>query len=75
MTLARLTMAAKHLKLAKAFLPEVILLAIRQPKPNGYDACHRIREQQWGRGIVAITGGVKRRIAAARSRQASISTW
>ena len=43
---------------AAAFRPDVILLDIGMPRMNGYDACRRIREQPWGRGIVivALTG-------------------
>jgi CheY-like chemotaxis protein len=40
------------------FRPDVILLDIGLPGLNGYEACRRIREQPWGKGIVlvAITG-------------------
>jgi PAS domain S-box-containing protein len=43
---------------ASAFLPDIILLDIGLPKLNGYEACRRIREQPWSRGmvIVALTG-------------------
>jgi CheY-like chemotaxis protein/anti-sigma regulatory factor (Ser/Thr protein kinase) len=43
---------------AAAFRPDVILLDIGMPRLNGYDACRRIREQPWGRGIAiaALTG-------------------
>ena len=43
---------------AGEFRPDVILLDIGLPKLNGYDACRRIREQPWSRGmvIVALTG-------------------
>jgi len=43
---------------AATFRPDVILLDIGLPKLNGYDACRRIREQPWGKGmvIVALTG-------------------
>ena len=43
---------------AATFKPEVILLDIGLPKLNGYEACRRIREQSWGKGIllVALTG-------------------
>ena len=43
---------------AEEFRPDVILLDIGLPKLNGYDACRRIREQPWSRGmvIVALTG-------------------
>jgi PAS domain S-box-containing protein len=44
--------------LAGEFRPEVLLLDIGLPKLNGYEACRRIREQPWGKGIVliAVTG-------------------
>jgi CheY-like chemotaxis protein len=40
------------------FRPEVVLLDIGMPRLNGYDACRRIREEAWGKGIVlaALTG-------------------
>jgi CheY-like chemotaxis protein len=43
---------------AAAYRPDMILLDIGMPKLNGYDACQRIREQPWGKGIfiVAVTG-------------------
>jgi len=43
---------------AAAFRPDLILLDIGMPRMNGYDACRRIREQPWGRGIAiaALTG-------------------
>lgn len=43
---------------AAAFRPDVILLDIGMPRLNGYDTCHRIREQPWGKDvvIVALTG-------------------
>jgi CheY-like chemotaxis protein len=43
---------------ATAFRPDVILLDIGLPKLNGYEACRRIREQPWDKGIVliALTG-------------------
>jgi PAS domain S-box-containing protein len=43
---------------AAAFRPDIILLDIGMPRMNGYDACRRIREQPWGRGIAiaALTG-------------------
>ncbi|MDQ3205213.1 MAG: PAS domain-containing protein [Pseudomonadota bacterium] len=43
---------------AEAFRPDLILLDIGLPKLNGYDACRRIREQPWSKGmvIVALTG-------------------
>src|SRR5581483_10324074 len=43
---------------AEAFRADVVLLDIGLPKLNGYEVCHRIREQPWGKGIrlVALTG-------------------
>jgi CheY-like chemotaxis protein/anti-sigma regulatory factor (Ser/Thr protein kinase) len=43
---------------AAEFRPDLILLDIGLPKLNGYDACCRIREQPWSKGmvIVALTG-------------------
>lgn len=43
---------------AGAFRPDLIFLDIGLPKLNGYDACRRIRQQPWGKGmvIVALTG-------------------
>jgi signal transduction histidine kinase/ActR/RegA family two-component response regulator len=43
---------------SSAFRPDVILLDIGLPKLNGYEACRRIREQPWGKGLVliALTG-------------------
>ncbi|MDQ6612193.1 MAG: response regulator [Gemmatimonadota bacterium] len=43
---------------AEMFRPDVILLDIGLPKLNGFDACRRIREQEWGKHvrIVALTG-------------------
>jgi signal transduction histidine kinase len=43
---------------ADEYRPELILLDIGLPKMNGYDACHAIRKQPWGKeiAIVALTG-------------------
>ena len=43
---------------AEAMRPNVVLLDIGMPKLNGYEACRRIREQEWGKSIflVALTG-------------------
>jgi signal transduction histidine kinase/DNA-binding response OmpR family regulator len=39
---------------AASFKPDVILLDIGMPKLNGYDACHRIRQQPWGKSVVIV---------------------
>jgi len=43
---------------ASQFQPEIVLLDIGMPKQNGYEACRRIRAEEWGRSIylVALTG-------------------
>ncbi len=43
---------------AEEFRPDVILLDIGLPKLNGHEACRRIREQPWSKGVVliAVTG-------------------
>jgi PAS domain S-box-containing protein len=43
---------------AGEFRPDVTLLDIGLPKLSGYEACRRIREQPWGKGVVliAVTG-------------------
>jgi len=45
-------------KLAEELRPDVILLDIGLPKIDGYEACRRIREQEWGRSMMvfALTG-------------------
>jgi PAS domain S-box-containing protein len=45
-------------ELAERHRPQAILLDIGMPRLNGYDACARIRESEWGRDafIVALTG-------------------
>lgn len=36
------------------FRPNVMLLDIGMPRLNGYDACRRVREQPWGKGVTAF---------------------
>src|SRR5262249_9548608 len=43
---------------AGEFRPDVVLLDIGLPKLNGYEACRRIRQQPWSKGmaLIAVTG-------------------
>jgi PAS domain S-box-containing protein len=43
---------------AAAYQPDLILLDLGMPGLNGYEACRRIREHSWGKGILiaAVTG-------------------
>jgi PAS domain S-box-containing protein len=45
-------------EVAGAVRPQIILMDIGMPRLNGYDACRRIRAEEWGREIVmvALTG-------------------
>jgi PAS domain S-box-containing protein len=46
------------IKIAARLQPEVIILDIGMPRPNGYDVCRRIRAEGWGQRafIAALTG-------------------
>jgi CheY-like chemotaxis protein len=46
------------LELAETFRPEVAILDLGMPRLNGYELCHRIRQQPWGKSmlLVALTG-------------------
>lgn len=46
------------LEISAEFQPEVVLMDIRMPKLNGYEAARLIREQEWGKHItlIALTG-------------------
>jgi CheY-like chemotaxis protein len=46
--------ALEGIALAEKFLPEFILLDIRMPSLNGYEAAKRIRREPWGRDVVLI---------------------
>ncbi len=39
---------------AEQLRPDAVLLDIGMPRLNGYDACRRIREKPWGKGLVLI---------------------
>jgi CheY-like chemotaxis protein len=49
---------AEAFALAEVHRPELVLLDLGMPRMDGYEACRRIREQPWSRGmtIVAVTG-------------------
>ena len=55
----------------------MILLDIGLPKLNGYEACRRIRQQPWGKGIVlvALTGWGQEEDRRSRRRPGSTTTW
>jgi CheY-like chemotaxis protein len=43
---------------AAVLLPEVVVLDIGMPRPDGVDVCRHIRRQPWGREmtLIALTG-------------------
>lgn len=43
---------------AEALRPDAVVLDLGMPKLNGYEACQRIRAQDWGRDVrlVAVSG-------------------
>ncbi|MBY0395831.1 MAG: response regulator, partial [Thermoleophilia bacterium] len=43
---------------AERLRPDAVLLDIGLPRLNGYEACRRLRERPWGRGLllIALTG-------------------
>ena len=45
-------------QLAADFRPHTVLLDLGMPKMNGYDACRRIRDHEWGAQmtLIAVTG-------------------
>ncbi len=49
---------ARGVEMAGEFRPDVVLLDIGLPKLDGYQACRRIRAQEWGRRtvLIAVTG-------------------
>jgi CheY-like chemotaxis protein len=52
------TNGSSGIRLARTFLPDLILLDIGMPGLDGYETCRRIRQESFGRSvcIVALTG-------------------
>ena len=64
-TLARLLKLSGHqtrvaydgleaIEAARSFQPQMVLLDIGLPRLSGLEACHRIRQEPWGRSIVMV---------------------
>ena len=62
---------------AERLRPDVVFMDLGLPRIDGFDACRRIREQPWGKGIlmIAIPAGDRMSIGANRRRPDSIITW
>jgi DNA-binding response OmpR family regulator len=48
------TRGVDAVEVTERFRPEFIILDIGMPGVNGFDACQRIRETEWGKSIVII---------------------
>src|SRR5688572_11629609 len=46
------------ISVAQRFAPHIVLLDLDLPRMNGYEACRRIRGEEWGKSmmLVAVTG-------------------
>ena len=45
---------AAAVEAAERFRPDVVLMDLGMPRLNGYEACRKIREAPWGRGVVMV---------------------